>query len=598
MSETQPKPLPWWMNKVALTTEEVVEAGRKVPKKLTMKQRESGDYPAGEVDWEGLSIRVTSVPGRWRVGKRSNGKLWMTKMPTAYGQFTEHTGPGGKPVKVFLGPDLDSPHVFVINQVKRGDKKFDEHKVMVGWMSEAEARNAYRANHPDRDAPYGSCVKMNKTQFKKWLPTAKEGPAEKSAESNMVDNAKTTARTTKSFLKNVTGRVVKSLGGGDKAHKLLMGTAAAESNYGTHPDTFKPDRGAKGVFQMTDVGLRGTQDVASHPKLKRHHAKIKQDFGIDWPSQTLEDMRRSPLKGAIGARLKYLNIPGDLPDTREGRAAYWKKHYNTPKDTKGTKELYLRQADPNFSVIDRSTQRMLQGSGATTLDKASSFKDLALPLAVAATGIGTDMLAGAATRRRAEEAASRLGVMTPEQQAALDSQIPSAVERIAGLRSPVYVSHRDLVHQFGGDTDETDSRKGVVAYDPKTTPAAFYAHELAHSRVPEWMRSDRVSPGKQRMMSAAGYLPGVLAGGLSGKPLFGAAVGALGRTAGRLPAILEEISATNRAKQIIDYMPGTDKERKAHKNALTRALITYILPPAVSGATVGAASGLLGRTTR
>lgn len=44
--------------------------------------------------------------------------------------------------------------------------------------------------------------------------------------------------------------------------------------------------------------------------------------------------------GALFARLHLLRCPGPIPDSLEGQAAYWKKHYNTILG-KGTEEGYI-----------------------------------------------------------------------------------------------------------------------------------------------------------------------------------------------------------------------------------------------------------------
>jgi len=114
---------------------------------------------------------------------------------------------------------------------------------------------------------------------------------------------------------------------------ILSEIAQAESLTGEHPDTYREGYFG-GMMQVDEIGFEDTQDVKSHPKLKKHYDKIKKEFGKDWPSMTWEDMT-DPLNSVIAARLKLLNVDDPIPTTQSERAAYWKKHYNTVKG-KGT----------------------------------------------------------------------------------------------------------------------------------------------------------------------------------------------------------------------------------------------------------------------
>lgn len=58
--------------------------------------------------------------------------------------------------------------------------------------------------------------------------------------------------------------------------------------------------------------------------------------------------------------------------------------------------------------------------------------------------------------------------------------------------------------------------------------------------------------------------------------------------------IVEEYFAMRRANQMIDAMDVTPEEKQAHKAALMRAFLTYVIPPVASGATVGGVAGLAG----
>lgn len=148
----------------------------------------------------------------------------------------------------------------------------------------------------------------------------------------------------------IVSNVVDTLGGGEDAEKMMMGITGAETRYGMHPDTYKKRSFGRGLFQFDRPGFDATKDVTSHPRLKQHYKKIKDQWGIDWNKVTYDDMYK-PLHSAIGARLRLLNVPSAIPKTREGRAQYWKKHWNSyAPNAKGTPQKYLERTHPNYSM--------------------------------------------------------------------------------------------------------------------------------------------------------------------------------------------------------------------------------------------------------
>lgn len=121
---------------------------------------------------------------------------------------------------------------------------------------------------------------------------------------------------------------------------MLSEIATVESRRGEDPNTYREDYHG-GVMQVDEIGFEDTQDVASHPKLKAKFDKIKEEFGIDWTKTTWKDLR-NPLHSAIAARLFLSNKSGEIPETVEGRADYWKEEYNTVKG-KGSSKEYLER---------------------------------------------------------------------------------------------------------------------------------------------------------------------------------------------------------------------------------------------------------------
>ena len=68
-----------------------------------------------------------------------DGKAWSITMLHHYGYVLRSEGNDGDHVDCFLGHDLDSRIVYVVDQSPPGGRGFDEHKAMIGFKSEAEA---------------------------------------------------------------------------------------------------------------------------------------------------------------------------------------------------------------------------------------------------------------------------------------------------------------------------------------------------------------------------------------------------------------------------------------------------------------------------
>lgn len=130
-------------------------------------------YPIGGYEEiQGLRIAIENPKGskrRWYDAKA--GKPGETRMHHPYGYIVGYEGADGDEVDVFLGPKRDSQTVYVINQRRAQDtRKFDEHKVMLGFDSEEAAKRAYLRNY-DRKGPtlLGSCRVVSMERFKRWL---------------------------------------------------------------------------------------------------------------------------------------------------------------------------------------------------------------------------------------------------------------------------------------------------------------------------------------------------------------------------------------------------------------------------------------------
>ncbi|HEX8590637.1 hypothetical protein [Pseudomonas sp.] len=145
----------------------------------TPAQAAAGNYKKGRATIQGLRIAIENPRGSYRTGVSQDGKAWSSFQPNDYGYFEGVMGADGDELDVYLGPHPESQAVFVINQV-RPDRSFDEHKCLLGFLSENDARSAYLAAFMPGWDGLGSLVSCSMPQFKQWLKADKNGPLDAS----------------------------------------------------------------------------------------------------------------------------------------------------------------------------------------------------------------------------------------------------------------------------------------------------------------------------------------------------------------------------------------------------------------------------------
>lgn len=134
-------------------------------------QREAGNYRKGRFWWNALEIVIETPKGEKRHPEKHPD--W-PDMPAHYGYIRRTLSEAdGDHVDVFVGPNIDSQLVYVIDQVKP-DGKFDEHKVVIGCNSEAESRELYRSAYQP-NWKVGPITAMTVAQFKAWLSEGNTG---------------------------------------------------------------------------------------------------------------------------------------------------------------------------------------------------------------------------------------------------------------------------------------------------------------------------------------------------------------------------------------------------------------------------------------
>lgn len=148
----------------------IVEASKATNTEPTDAQKEAGNYKKGHVKIDGFDISIEQPKGSVRSGVDASGKEWSQKMNNTYGYIRGTEGVDGDHIDVFLSDDIDGWNgtVYVVDQVNN-DGSFDEHKVMYGFNSEDDARQAYLSNYEDGWQGLGAITAVSKDEFKKWI---------------------------------------------------------------------------------------------------------------------------------------------------------------------------------------------------------------------------------------------------------------------------------------------------------------------------------------------------------------------------------------------------------------------------------------------
>lgn len=147
-----------------------VEAARaEVNTEPTQAQKEAGNYKKGHLKFHGFDIALENPKGSTRSGTAPGGKAWQSTMAHDYGYIKRTEGADGDHVDVFIGDQLDSETVYVVDQVDPKTGKFDEHKVMLGFYDEAAARAGYLANYEQGWKGLGTIKAMPLDEFKHWV---------------------------------------------------------------------------------------------------------------------------------------------------------------------------------------------------------------------------------------------------------------------------------------------------------------------------------------------------------------------------------------------------------------------------------------------
>lgn len=143
----------------------------------TEAQKEAGNYKKGHVQVGTFDITIEQPQGSVRKGTDADGKQWESKMNNTYGYIRGAVGVDGDHIDVFLSNDIDGWNgrkVFVVDQYNL-DGSFDEHKVMLGFNDQDEAKGDYLANYEQgwENGRRIDITGVNLEDFEKWIESSK-----------------------------------------------------------------------------------------------------------------------------------------------------------------------------------------------------------------------------------------------------------------------------------------------------------------------------------------------------------------------------------------------------------------------------------------
>jgi len=130
-------------------------------------QKEAGNYKKGHITIQGFDLTIENPKGSQRSGVDESGREWSQILNNTYGYILGTTGKDGGHIDVFLGDNLESDRVFVVDQINK-DKSFDEHKVMLGFDTIIEAEQAYLSNYEEGWQGLGNITQVPIEDFRKW----------------------------------------------------------------------------------------------------------------------------------------------------------------------------------------------------------------------------------------------------------------------------------------------------------------------------------------------------------------------------------------------------------------------------------------------
>ena len=132
---------------------------------LTDAQKLTGEYRKGIINFQGIPIQIENPKHSVRRGIDNE---WANTQFAHYGFITDTIGADGDELDVYVSDNPDSPNVWVINQ--EVDGKFDEVKIMLGFIEVGDAMRAYYLSFDEDSQVPANWVKTTDIDaLKQWL---------------------------------------------------------------------------------------------------------------------------------------------------------------------------------------------------------------------------------------------------------------------------------------------------------------------------------------------------------------------------------------------------------------------------------------------
>lgn len=134
----------------------------------TQAQKEAGNYKKGKAQFQGIDIVIENPKGSKRDGVDPTGEKWETTLKSHYGDIVKTKGADGDKLDIFVGENHDAENAYIVDQVNE-DGSFDEHKIMLGFDSKADAKKGYLVNYNDGWKGLGNITEIAMEDLKTWI---------------------------------------------------------------------------------------------------------------------------------------------------------------------------------------------------------------------------------------------------------------------------------------------------------------------------------------------------------------------------------------------------------------------------------------------
>jgi hypothetical protein len=137
-----------------------------------LTKHSDGDVRPGYQQYGSFFVKVEHPAGSTRTGMDQDGQPWATQMANDYGELPGSVGTDGDPVDAYLGPNPNAKIVHVVH-MNDSDGKYDEDKAFLGFNSQKDVVNAFKAHYPDGSARIGAITSHRLKDFRKKVRLSK-----------------------------------------------------------------------------------------------------------------------------------------------------------------------------------------------------------------------------------------------------------------------------------------------------------------------------------------------------------------------------------------------------------------------------------------